>query len=377
MFNKAQSCLVPVLAAAVLSAATSALAALSEPKNVIIFHGDGMALEHAKLTSVYNTAANGNLTFQKTSIFPHQATMTTNAYGGALTDSAAAGTAMATGVKVNNGVISQRTPGDNADLPTILEVLKSRGKSTGVITVGTELVDASPAAYTAHTSSRYNSADIFADMMNGSQPNVLFGRTSGAISEATATGKGYTIARNATDVTNLSGSTSRVLGHWSSANEPGMPLLTTKALDILDNDPDGFFLFVENEEIDEGAHANSRTRVVNAVNALNSAIDAALAWKGSRNDTLIIVLGDHETGGLTVGPGPYTAGVLPAVTWGSGGHTSAPVGVYALGPNSELISGQIDNTQIFAIATAVPEPAVVGLLAVASTSLLFRKRRVA
>jgi alkaline phosphatase len=342
------------------------------PKNVILFVGDGMGLEHVKLARMY---ANGNTQPFNFETFPHFATMTHNNAANGTTDSAASGTALATGVKVNNGVVSKRIPGDGADLLTSLEIMKSRGKRTGLVTKATHITDATPAAFGAHVTDRSDRTGIFNDYMFGSRPNVLFGQTrSGVINETTATNQGYTILRNATDLNNFNpASTSRVLGHWTAANEPSLSLMTDKALGLLSLDNDGFFLMVEDEDPDNGGHDNDPTPVKDGVLSLVSAVQVALDWAATRTDTLVIVAADHETGGLTVLQN-NGAGVMPTVSWTTTGHTQTPVGVWAMGPNSSLVSGQIDNTDIFTIVTAVPEPAALALIPMGSLLLLRRRR---
>ena len=153
-------------------AASTALAA--GPKNVIFLIGDGMGPEQVKAANYYN---GGSLSFE---LFPYQGLVTTYAANSSVTDSAAAGTALATGYKVNNGVISQARPA-NADYPvygsemeTLLEYYKAEGKSTGLVTT-TYMIHATPAAFGAHESSRDNTSGIAADYLNQTRPNVLFG----------------------------------------------------------------------------------------------------------------------------------------------------------------------------------------------------------
>jgi alkaline phosphatase len=363
-----RACLVTSIVAFLAGSA----AAQSSPKNVILFIGDGMGLEAVKLGRVYDNGNTAPLSFENPAYFPHSATMTHNNASGALTDSAASGTAMATGEKVANGVISIRTPGDGADLPTALEVFKARGKRTGLVTHDVDMLDATPASFGAHTSTRTDRAGIFADYMNGSQPNVLFGQTNAAINSATAVSKGYTVVNSSLGLQGLAGNESHVLGHWTTGDEPTLSAQTTRALDLLDNDPSGFFLMVEEEKTDNGAHSNTRTGTIAGVLGLRDAVDAALVWAAGRTDTLIIITADHETGGLTVLPGPYQAGVKPAVTWSTTGHTTTPVGVWAVGPNAYMVTGQIDNTNIFQIVTAVPEPGM-GIVIIVAAGLAHRR----
>ncbi len=141
---------------------------------------------------------------------------------------------------------------------------------------------------------------------------------------------------------------------------PHLSEMTDTALNILDNDPDGFFLVVEGELIDEASHSNDIQRTIYEVFELSNAVQVALDWAAGRNDTLIIVTADHETGGLTVlqNNGQFQ---IPDVSWGTNvdpslGHTDSPVPVYARGVNADLVLGIIDNTDIFSIVSQISIP---------------------
>ncbi|MHC4544218.1 MAG: alkaline phosphatase, partial [Planctomycetota bacterium] len=105
--------------------------AQAEPKNVIFFIGDGMGPEQVKAAGMYAWGAAGTLSFES---FPYNGELTTYSANASITDSAAASTALATGVKVDNGVISIAKPGDGSELETLLERFKAQGKSTGLVT---------------------------------------------------------------------------------------------------------------------------------------------------------------------------------------------------------------------------------------------------
>lgn len=348
--------------------------AAAQPRNVILLVGDGMGIEHLKLARSY---ANGDTAPFNFELFPRFSLMGHNNASNQTTDSAASATALATGVKVNNGVISVRTPGNGSPLTTSLELLQGLGKRTGLATHSTDMLDATPAAFAAHVSSRNDRAGIFSGYMTN-RPNVLFGGTHSEIDESDATGAGYTILRNSADLNNFNpASTSHVLGHWSSSGEPSLATMTAKAIDLLSRDEDGFFLVVEDEGIDNGGHDNDAQAVADSVLRLVAAAQVAIDWSSGRSDTLIIVTADHETGGLTV-TNNNGAGELPDVTWSTTSHTQTPVGLWAFGPNAELIddlqdaTGLLDNTDVFHLTT-VPEPAAVGLAAVAGLLICARR----
>jgi len=159
--------------------------------------------------------------------------------------------------------------------------------------------------------------------------------------------------------------------------------MTGAALDLIDNDSDGFFLMVEGGRIDHAGHTGGNlTRktgrmvyeTIEFANAIQEVIDWASINDPGFANTLIIVTADHETGGLTVTETNPMAGVLPAVTWGGVSHTGADVPLAAIGPNSGLISRVMDNIDLLTVVL-VPEPSTVTLLLFAGLSALAGSRR--
>lgn len=323
-------------------------------KNVILFIGDGLGSEQIRAAGMYRSGAAGTLAFES---FPFKGTVSTRNAEGRVTDSAAAATAMATGVMVSNGVLSIALPGNGMPLATILEILKAEGKHTGLVTT-TFLPHSTPAAFAAHEPSRENYPGIVAAYLGPSRPNVLLG--GGAhMTEADARQAGYVVVTDrdglmAVDTENVS----HVCGLFGDGHLPfeydglgSMPHLsemTEGALRILDNSPDGFFLMVEGGRIDHACHANDIARAVPETIELSNAVARAVEWAKGRPDTLILVVGDHETGGLRVVAG-NGAGALPSVTWGTTGHTPVDVPVYGFGAGAGMVSRRMEHTDIFRI----------------------------
>jgi len=230
--------------------------AVAQPKNVIVLIGDGMGPEQVKAAGIYLNGAAGTLNFES---FPGQAELITAAANSSVTDSAAAGTAIATGVKVNNGVISLAIPGDGSELPTMLEIFKDLGKSTGLVTT-TGITHATPATFAAHEPSRNNRSQIGDDYLNQTKPNVLFGAADSGLSASIINNDGnYTLVQNRTQLGALDTNNEPFVaglfgignlpyeydfdqGTTSGYNTlPHLSEMTSTALDLLDNDPDGFF----------------------------------------------------------------------------------------------------------------------------------------
>lgn len=319
---------------------------------MILFIGDGMGFEHVSAGGHFLHGQPGTLVFES---FPHQAQVTTYSASHLITDSAASASAMATGFKVSNGVISMGN--DGQELETLLEAASRRGQSTGLVTTSF-LTDATPAAFAAHAADRTHFADIANDYLTQTRPNVLMG--GGDPEEgwhaAAAAGADYPVVTNRSELLSVdTEAIDRLAGvfgeGWMLPDEreefdlPSLPEMTTAALQILDNNPEGFFLMVEGGLIDVAAHSNFIEGVVSEVAEFDQAVQAALDWAGSRSNLTILVLADHETGGLTVVQG-NGAGETPSVTWSTTNHTAANVPAYAWGLHAERVSDLIDNTGI-------------------------------
>jgi alkaline phosphatase len=133
--------------------------------------GDGMGTEQVKAAGMYANGQAGTLFFES---LPYKGELTNYTATGDVPDSAASGTAMATGVKVSTFVVSLAVPGDGSELETLLEYSKARGKSTGLVTTST-WYDATPAVFGAHEPTRMNFGGIWGDYLYQTRPNVVFG----------------------------------------------------------------------------------------------------------------------------------------------------------------------------------------------------------
>ncbi len=313
-----------------------------------------MGYEEVRAAGMYANGNAGTLFFEN---FPIQGSVTTSNVSGEVTDSAAAGTAMATGVKVDNGVISQLIPGDGLDLETILELAKQLGASTGLVTT-TTISHATPAAFGAHEPNRSNYAEIISDYLTGSHPNVLFGGAQ-YIAPNTAISADYTVVENYDELVALDTESENMV--WGQFGETHLPYefdsfgifphlseTTLTALKILDNDPDGFFLMVEGGRIDHAGHSNDIQRNIFETIEFSNAVRVVSNWATGRDDTLIIVTADHETGGLQI-ISNNGLGTFPDVTWSTTGHTGQDVPIYAWGLNADLLDGHVDNTEIYSV----------------------------
>lgn len=332
-----------------------AASAYGAPKNIILFIGDGMGLAHVAGARISSQGPGGRLAMDSMPVSGFATTYSANAL---ITDSAAAGTALATGVKTNNGMIGV-TP-DGKRLKSILEAAIDIKKSTGLVTT-TTISHATPASFAAHVSSRGEETEIACQLL-GNRVDVLLGggmqffaakdqpgskRIDDLCLLTEAKTAGYAIATTYEELSSVK--SQKILGLFANGylatKEPEPPLstLAAKAIESLSKDKDGFFLMVEGGQIDSFAHSNDFDNAVRQVLEFDRAVAAGLEFARKNGNTLVVVTADHETGGLTLLAN--TAGELQP-SWSSKGHTGVPVPLYAFGPGSERFAGLVDNTDI-------------------------------
>jgi alkaline phosphatase len=296
-------------------------------KSAILFIGDGMGPMQIHIAR----AAKGGerLTMQT---FPFSGYATTHPAEGEVTDSAAAGTALATGVKTKNGMLGL-TP-EGARLTNIMERARAAGKATGIITTDA-LWGATPAAFGVHVPSRYEYAEISAqqaaskaDVMMGYGKDYLLPKAAGGEREdgrnliAEMKQAGYTVVETRAQFAQAPAE-GKLLGLFQDGKEkPALRELVAAAYARLARDPEGFVLMVEGARIDWMGHSNDPAGVVLETAEFDDAITEALNTSRAQQDVLIVVTADHETGGLTLEDGSRL-GALRRVTMSSGGMTDA------------------------------------------------------
>lgn len=236
-----------------------------------------------------------------------------------VTDSAAAATALATGVKTNNDMIGM-TP-NGKQLRSILQAARDKGKATGLVAT-LSITHATPAAFAASTESRANK-DVIARQLLENEVNVLLGggrrdflpRSENGrqgqrnlIEEAKE--KGYHVIFHRDELKSVKGE--KVLGLFAHAylapeldrnvvEEPSLVEMTTTAIDVLSQDDDGFFLMVEGSQIDQAGHVHDAAWAMKDAEAFEEAVAHALNFAQEDGNTLVVIVGDHDTGGLSVG----------------------------------------------------------------------------
>ena len=323
----------------------------ADNQSVILMIGDGMGYEQIKAAGLSYYGEEGSLTFES---FPVKTSVTTYSADNNVTDSAASATAMATGHKVNNGIISKAVPGDGSSYQTVLEEYKASGKSAGVVTTAT-VSHATPAAFTAHNISRGNYSEIAEEIFTVTRPDVVFGGggSSAGIDDIWLQTSGYEVAYNEEEMNQLTDLPACALfgdGYMPYVFDglgeyPTLSEMSVTALNLLDHNSNGFFLMIEGGRIDHACHSNDIQKMLPEVKSFSDAVQSVLDWIGDRSDILLIVTADHETGGLNVLSG-NGIGELPSVEWSTTGHTGAEVPVFADGVDDENISTAGDNCDI-------------------------------
>ena len=317
-------------------------------RNIILFFGDGMGINHQNAASLYKTGQLGQLFWQKD--FTASRTLKTSSLDG-ITDSAAAATAISTGVQVKNGVISVKSPTDNTPLKTLFEYAKEKGLKTGLVTT-TNSTDATMAAFGAHRTSRNNKNGIAYDFLNNSKPFLMLGKGDDGLTNIDAINAGYYVTtlkesfqsitgkqleqlnRNLSGQYQPSGSDSYVIDEPSASTMPSLPDMVSKAIELLSYNGNNFFLTIDGALIDHAAHNSLTMTMVEEILDLEKAVSAAWDWAKDRDDTLIIVLSDHETGGLNINS-LTLQGQPPNVSWTApSSHTNRDVMVYTWGSHA-------------------------------------------
>lgn len=324
--------------------ATNAFAAQT-PKNIILLVGDGMG---AGQVTAARWIRGDKLNLLR---MPVVSLMTTHCADEAVTDSAAAASAFATGMKTNYHALSVDAEGKARK--TVLEAAHDAGKATGVVTT-TDFWDATPAAFASHAVERYKDAPSIARQIVGSGADIVIGGGIDklgkdqlpTLEELKQSGRGVAVTRAELEALKAA----RVLGVFKTqpndTEDPDMPLavLAQWAIDKLSADPDGFFLMIENEGIDSSSHNNNSRDLAKALQQYDDAVRVALDFAAAHGDTLVIATGDHETGGMRIFQGRDLK--RWRAEWSTVEHSGTSIPLFAYGPGSETLAGYIDNTDV-------------------------------
>lgn len=322
-------------------------------KNIILMIGDGMGENIIKASEVVK----GDKLVM--SGMPHKTYVTTHSVSvekgyADFTDSAASATAISTGVKTLNSYIG--VDENENKLETICEFAMNKGLKTGLV-ARHYVCHATPAGMVAHNNSRNNYQKILREMIN-SGVNVMFGGGGQYYKDSkktrtTVEENNYKYITTEEELLALEGNEEKVLGMFafdnmgSATHNPQLPVMTEKALELLDNE-NGFFLMVEGSNIDVYAAQENMPETLEQMKSFDASVDYVLSWAEQHPGTLVIVTADHETGGVMVPENAKPEDITNDCFTSDGEHTNTNVLLMASGANSKGICEQelIDNTDI-------------------------------
>ena len=318
-------------------------------KNIIFMIGDGMGLEQLSTAWIVN-----NRHLNITDNFPYVGLQWTYSASKLVTDSAAAGTALFTGSKTNNGMLAMSP--DGQPLETLPEYARSKGWKTGMSVV-CRICDATPAAYAAHHANRDSLYSITSQMVDCGLDFISGGglkwwenRPDGRDLTAEVEAKGYTFVKDLESLKAVEEGPVIALTAYTEL-PPALDRGTEhqeavlKALELLDDNKKGFFLMVEGSCIDDWCHANKVGFAVEEILDFDRTVGAVLEWAAQDGETLVIVTADHSTGAMTL-LGGNVEGQSVAVNYANTGHNGVALPVYAWGPGAEKFVGIYENAEL-------------------------------
>lgn len=360
----------------------------SHAKNIIFMVPDGQGLSNVVAARIFKNGPNGEPLLQETlENIGHQRTHSKNS---TVTDSAAAASAWASGAKYNNGEISCHDDDfdgncDDVPVPTILDIAKLMGKVTGLV-VTSDITHATPAAFAANVHNRKCEEEIAKQFLER-EVDVLLG--GGIASNRSAcklpyssdgyltdlvedyADAGYAIVDTKDEMNNaVEANKKKVLGLFKQggktvemfrvdgseypAEEPTLAEMTASALDIMEKDRNGMFLMIEGSQIDWEDHAKDGEGQIAESLGFDEAVGVVLDWVNAKprrkNNTLVVVVADHDTAGFAI-TGPYGTlseeGSIVESDFVSGNHTAVDTIIYSQGPGSEKLNAALDNADLY------------------------------
>lgn len=309
------------------------------PRNIIVFIIDGMGMAHLSLAML--SSATEPSVWRR---FPVHTWYDPRPLRGPFTDSAAGATAIATGALTHPDRVG--VDGDGAVLENLFELGREAGYSTGIVT-DSYIWDASPAAFAAHAPSRDDAASILRQLSDADL-DVQFGELED-VGEGEVPTWDDTIAMLESRYLLLDADLTVPLGTpidqplgavfpEDSINDhtsrPNLQSMTELGLERLVGLSQPFLMMVESEELDSASHRNDSHRVLAGLDSIERSLQFLLDYVDDRGDTLLLVVSDHETGGLAITYDPET---YPAMhlTWSTEDHTASFVPLLATGPGAE------------------------------------------
>ncbi len=365
------------VALAALSLLSPASSRADGARNVIVMVPDGMGLADVTATRIYKGGLAGSpLSFETLEHIGYQRTYSLNS---AITDSAPAASAWACGEKFNNGEICLHRDGRPVK-PSVLELARRAGKATALVATST-ITHATPASFGAHVVNRSCENEIARQYVETTHVDVLLGAGTGKFNAARpdacgtmgnfaqeARNAGYAHVTTREELERAVAAGHRlVLGLFAgdggmtpeylrtaATTEPRLPEMTRAALRILERNHSGFFAMIEGSQVDWANHADNYDYQLGEMLAFDEAVAVVRAWIDAdperKEDTLLVVVADHDTGGFAVN-GPQSAllhaGQKVEPGWTTGEHTGVDTIIWSQGPQSRRLARAVDNTDVY------------------------------
>ncbi len=312
--------------------------------NVILMIGDGMGFNHIDWMEKEYGIDEAYM-FSMTESHGKSQTRSSN---NVVTDSAAGATALSCAVRTNNGAIgvfAQDAFGVAYVPMNLSELAHSYGKMTGIVTSDTNH-GATPGGFSAHVYDRDEGEEITRQQIEESDLDLIWSASSGLVDDAYANEYGWTLVDTLAEFEALEEGT-RSFGQFAGeiwnentgADSPNLSTLTTKAIDMLDDDEDGFFLMVEGAHIDKHSHSNEEKNMKIAAKEFDMAVKAAIEFAKADGNTLVVITADHETGAIKPDGDSFK--------FTSGSHSAADVPLLVYGSDNFVLTGEaIKNKEV-------------------------------
>lgn len=306
--------------------------------NVILMIGDGMGFNHIYwMEQEYGIDAE---MFTLTDYTGKHKSQSSSAW---VTDSAAGGTALACATRTTNGalgVFPQDQFGVAYVAQNLCELANSYGMMTGVVTSDYNS-GATPSAFSAHVFDRDEKEEITRQQIEESPLDLLWAADNGLVTDEYANEYGWTLVNTVAEFEALEEGT-RSFGAfpgnlWNAdtgADSPNLSTLTEKAIDMLDDDEDGFFLMVEGAHIDKHSHNQDPENMLPSMLEFDKACKVALEYAKADGNTLVVITADHETGAISLeDDGSFK--------YNQGSHSGVPVPVLVYGSDNFVQDGEV------------------------------------
>lgn len=311
----------------------------ADVKNVIILIGDGMGFNHLNATEKVH-----GVDLSILNRFQYYGEQMTRSASSPVTDSAAGGTALATGSRTMNGYVGVYPTdplGVIAVPASVTDVAMKYGKSTGIVT-SDSIMGATPSSFSAHVRDRDLAEEIFAQQVV-SEIDLIWGATAGEVTEEAVNENGKVYVNTLSEVKALELG-QKSIGQFDSetmwqgkdnGDQPTLSELAVEAIDILNQDEDGFFMMLEAAHIDKRSHSQDGEGAMTAVLEFDKVVDVVLDFAEKDGNTLVIITADHETGSVTLVGDEYK--------WLTGSHSGANVPCFVYGADSFIEEGEVIN----------------------------------